>query len=84
MCESGDIFTQNEGGFVRAQRLPEASVGEHLVIECAGAYGFVMSSNYNSKPMAAEVLIAKGVAHRVRERQSVEDLFRGESIPTLD
>ena len=84
LCESGDIFTQDEGGFVRAQRLPEASVGEHLVIECAGAYGFVMGSNYNSKPMAAEVLIANGVAHRVRERQSVEDLFRGESIPTID
>ena len=84
LCESGDIFTQDEGGYVRAQSLPQASVGEHLVIECAGAYGFVMGSNYNSKTMAAEVLIANGRAHQVRARQSVEDLFRGESIPAID
>lgn len=81
LCESGDIFTQDEGGIVRAQRLPQASVGEHLIIECAGAYGFVMGSNYNSKTLAAEVLIAKGTAHLVRERQGIEELFRGESIP---
>ena len=48
LCESGDIFTQEEGGFVCTRRLPEAKVGELLVIECAGAYGFVMGSNYNS------------------------------------
>jgi diaminopimelate decarboxylase len=84
LCESGDIFTQDEGGIVRAQRLPEASVGEHLVIECAGAYGFVMGSNYNSRTLAAEVLIAKGEPHLVRKRQRAEDLFRDESIPTLE
>ena len=59
LCESGDIFTQEEGGFVVTRRLPEAAVGDLLVIECAGAYGFVMGSNYNSKPLAAEVLIAR-------------------------
>src|SRR5262249_38654382 len=56
LCESGDIFTQEEGGFVRTRSLPAAQVGEYLVIERAGAYGFVMGSNYNSKPLAAEVL----------------------------
>ena len=66
LCESGDIFTQEEGGFVRTRSLPAAKVGEYLVIECAGAYGFVMSSNYNSKPMAAEVLIMDGKPHLVR------------------
>ena len=50
LCESGDIFTQEEGGFVCSRELPKANVGDVLVIECAGAYGFVMSSNYNSKP----------------------------------
>ena len=55
LCESGDIFTQSEGGFVCSRPLPAAEVGEFLVIECAGAYGFVMGSNYNSKPLAAEV-----------------------------
>lgn len=81
LCESGDIFTQEEGGFVCSRQLPVAEVGEYLVIECAGAYGFVMGSNYNSKPLAAEVLIERGQAHLVRRRQSFEDLVAGEFIP---
>jgi diaminopimelate decarboxylase len=81
LCESGDIFTQEEGGFVRSRMLPVAEVGEYLVIECAGAYGFVMSSNYNSKPLAAEVLIDGGQAHLIRRRQSFDDLISGEIIP---
>jgi diaminopimelate decarboxylase len=84
LCESGDIFTQEEGGFVCTRSLPAASVGEYLVIEVAGAYGFVMASNYNSKPMAAEVLIRGGKPHLVRARQSFEDLIRGEVIPAGD
>ena len=62
LCESGDIFTQAEGGFVCTRRLPQAVVGELLVIECAGAYGFTMGSNYNSRPLAAEVLLQDGQA----------------------
>jgi diaminopimelate decarboxylase len=81
LCESGDIFTQGEGGVVRTERLPEARVGELLAIECAGAYAAAMGSNYNGKPLAAEVLIARGKPHLVRERQSLDDLIRGESIP---
>ena len=81
LCESGDIFTQEEGGFVCSRSLPVAEVGDLLVIECAGAYGFVMASNYNSKPLAAEVLIRDGQAHLVRRRQTHEDLMRGEMIP---
>jgi len=80
LCESGDIFTQEEGGVVVTRRLPEAKVGELLVIECAGAYGFVMGSNYNSRPLAAEVLIQDGQAHLIRRRQTFEDLIRGETI----
>jgi diaminopimelate decarboxylase len=83
LCESGDIFTQEEGGFVRSRSLPAAEVGEYLVIECAGAYGFVMGSNYNTKPLAAEVLVHKGQPHLVRRRQTFEDLIAGESIPRL-
>jgi diaminopimelate decarboxylase len=81
LCESGDIFTQDEGGFVRTRDLPEANVGDLLVIERAGAYGFAMGSNYNSKPLAAEVLIQDGKAHLVRARQTFDDLIKGESIP---
>ena len=81
LCESGDVFTQEEGGFVVKRRLPLAGVGDLVAIECAGAYGFVMGSNYNSKPLAAEVLVQDGRAHLVRRRQTFEDLVRGESIP---
>ncbi|HSJ97241.1 MAG TPA: diaminopimelate decarboxylase [Myxococcota bacterium] len=81
LCESGDVFTQDEGGLVRTQPLPEARVGDLLVIGCAGAYGAVMASNYNSKPLPAEVLVAGGKAHLVRARQSAADLVRGETIP---
>ena len=81
LCESGDIFTQEEGGFVSHRQLPMASVGDWLVIECAGAYGFVMSSNYNAKPLAAEVLVRQGAAYLIRARQSYADLMRGEFIP---
>ncbi|MCG8587612.1 MAG: diaminopimelate decarboxylase [Pirellulales bacterium] len=81
LCESGDIFTQEEGGFVSTRNLPDAHVGELLVIECAGAYGFVMSSNYNSHPTAAEVLIDNSQADLIRARQTFEDLVRGERVP---
>jgi len=81
LCESGDIFTQEEGGVVARRRLPMAAVGDYLVIQCAGAYGFVMGSNYNSKPLAAEVLLQDGQAHLIRRRQTFEDLVRNESIP---
>ncbi len=84
LCESGDIFTQKEGGYVCSRSLPQAEVGEYLVIENAGAYGFVMSSNYNSKPFAAEVMIHQGQPHVVRRRQTPEDLIRGEAILPLD
>ena len=81
LCESGDIFTQEEGGFVSHRQLPTAAVGDYLVIEVAGAYGVVMASNYNSTPLPAEVLIADGTPHEIRARQSLDDLIRGESIP---
>jgi len=81
LCESGDIFTQETGGFVSTRSLPRAEVGELLVIERAGAYGFVMGSNYNSKPLAPEVLIEQQKPQLVRRRQTFEDLVRGETIP---
>ena len=81
LCESGDIFTQTEGGTVVQRELPQANVGDLLVIGCAGAYGAVMSSNYNSKPMAAEVLIKSGRDHLIRPRQSLANLYESELIP---
>ncbi|HWA96973.1 MAG TPA: diaminopimelate decarboxylase [Pirellulales bacterium] len=81
LCESGDIFTQQEGGYVCTRPLPAAEVGDLLIIEMAGAYGFVMGSNYNTKPLAAEVLIASGRAEVIRARQTFDDIIRGERIP---
>ncbi|MCH8147937.1 MAG: hypothetical protein IH987_08075 [Planctomycetes bacterium] len=81
LCESGDIFTQEEGGYVRHRSLPSAKVGDLFVIHSAGAYGAVMGSNYNSKPLAAEVLLQDGQASLIRARQIFDDLIRGETIP---
>lgn len=81
LCESGDIFTQTDGGFVVQRELPAAKVGDLLILECAGAYGFAMGSNYNSKPLAAEVAVRGGKSYLIRARQTLEDLVRGESIP---
>jgi diaminopimelate decarboxylase len=80
LCESGDIFTQEEGGFVSRRPLPEAKVGDFLVIGCAGAYGYAMASNYNSKPLVAEVLIENGKPHLVRRRQTLEELIQHEAV----
>ncbi|MFM2216015.1 MAG: Diaminopimelate decarboxylase [Planctomycetota bacterium] len=81
LCESGDIFTQEEGGFVAKRALPPANVGDYLILEVAGAYGFVMSSNYNGRFRAPEVLIEDGQLHCIRERETFDDLIRGEKIP---
>ena len=83
LCESGDIFTQDDGGFVTSRSLPAAKVGDFLVIGVAGAYSYTMASNYNSKPLCGEVLIDAEGIHVIRERQTLDDLIRGEQIPAL-
>lgn len=83
LCESGDIFTQLEGGVVCNRKLPYAEVGDLVVLGNAGAYGFAMSSNYNSKARAAEVLVEAGEAKLIRARETFDDLIRGEIIPAV-
>jgi diaminopimelate decarboxylase len=83
LCESGDIFTQEEGGFVSRRSLPVAQVGDLLVLEVAGAYGFAMSSNYNSRFRACEVLLEEGQAKQIRRRESLDELLELESIPAV-
>jgi diaminopimelate decarboxylase len=75
LCESGDVFTQAAGGEVLTRELPEAEVGDLLVIHDAGAYGASMSSNYNSRPLAAEVLVDGDASRLIRRRQTVEELL---------
>ena len=73
VCESGDYFAKD-------RPLPPVGEGDYLALMSAGAYGSVMSSNYNSRPLAAEVLVRGHHAELVRERQLHEDLWRGERL----
>ena len=75
LCESGDVFTQGDGGVVLPRALAGASVGDLLVIHDTGAYGSSMSSNYNTRPLAAEVLVDGGKARLIRRRQTVDQLL---------
>ena len=75
LCESGDVFTQAEGGVVLARELPQAEVGDLLVIHDTGAYGASMSSNYNSRPLIAEVLVDGDSDRLIRRRQTIEELL---------
>ena len=76
VCESGDFFA-------RERDLPALASGDLLAVMSAGAYGFVMASNYNSRPRAAEVLVNGAEAHVIRERDNFEDIIRNEKIVTL-
>lgn len=78
LCESGDVFTQRDGGYVEARPLPRPAVGDLLVIGCAGAYGYTMASNYNSKPLCAEVLIEEGEPRLIRRAQTTDELIAAE------
>lgn len=73
VCESGDFFA-------KARELPPVQEGELVALMSAGAYGFVMASNYNSRPFPAEVLVHGTTARVVRERQTLQDLVRGEHL----
>jgi diaminopimelate decarboxylase len=81
LCESGDVFTQLEGGTIATRELPKAKVGDILVIHDAGAYCASMGSHYNSKSHAAEVLLLNGKDYLIREKENEEELFRHEVIP---
>ena len=73
ICESAD--------FLARDRRLAARPGDLLAVLSAGAYAMSMSSNYNSRPRAAEVLVDGGAAHLVRRRESIEELFAGEKVP---
>ena len=75
LCESGDVFTQLEGGVVETRLLPQAQVGDYVVMHGAGAYGSSMSSNYNSRPHAAEYLVDGAQSRLIRRRQTVAELI---------
>jgi diaminopimelate decarboxylase len=74
ICESGDFLA-------RGRKLQKMNRGEYLSVMSAGAYGMSMSSNYNSRPFAAEVLVNGKTHALVRKRGSYEDLVRNEDVP---
>ena len=76
VCESGDFLAKDRS-------LPEVKPGDLLAVMSAGAYGFVMASNYNSRPRVPEVLVKDNEVHVVRTRESYDDLVRGETIPAF-
>jgi diaminopimelate decarboxylase len=74
VCESGDFLA-------RERTIEEPQPGDLLAVMSAGAYGHVMASNYNARPRPAAVLVDGRAHHIVRERETLEDLVRGERIP---
>jgi diaminopimelate decarboxylase len=73
VCETGD--------FLGKDRRLSLAAGDLLAVRSAGAYGFTMSSNYNSRPRAAEILVDGAKAHVVRHRETVDSLFANETLP---
>ncbi len=76
VCESGDFLAKD-------RMMPLSDPGELLAVMSAGAYGFSMASNYNSRPRVAEVLVRDGEFHVIRAREEYADLVRGETIPAF-
>jgi diaminopimelate decarboxylase len=74
VCESGDYFCKD-------RPLPKVGEGDYLALLSAGAYGFVMASNYNTRPLAAEILVNGTRAAVVRPRQRLEEIWAEEKIP---
>ena len=74
VCESSDFLA-------KGRRMPEPRPGDLLAVRSAGAYGFAMSSNYNARPRAAEVLVDGRRAVLARRRETYADLVRGEPVP---
>jgi diaminopimelate decarboxylase len=72
ICESGDFFAKNV-------EIPSTDPGDLVVIHSAGAYGFTMSSNYNTRPRAAEIAVENGEDRIVRRRETFEDLIACET-----
>jgi len=73
ICESGDFFCQD-------RELPDFQPGETVALMSAGAYGFVMASNYNTRPLPAEILVNGDGAKVIRKRQTLDDLLAGEAV----
>jgi len=79
LCESGDAFTRDENGIVDRE-LPVFEEGDIVCICNAGAYGYSMASQYNSRPRPAEVIVKHGEARCVRRRETLDDIFESSEV----
>lgn len=84
LCESGDVFTQADGGIVETRMLPKILVGDYLIFHDTGAYGSSMSSNYNSRLLLPEVLFNGDEVRIIRRRQTIEELIQLECSEVLN
>jgi diaminopimelate decarboxylase len=78
LCESGDVFTRDSSGNVLTRRIDRTGIGDLLAFCDAGAYGFSMASHYNARLLPPELLVDGDDVQLVRERQTFEDLARGQ------
>jgi len=78
LCESGDVFTRDAMGNVVPRKLDHTEVGDLIAFCDAGAYGFSMASQYNARLLPPEIMVEGATDRLVRERQTLEDLIRGE------
>ncbi|XBC43193.1 MAG: diaminopimelate decarboxylase [Buchnera aphidicola (Meitanaphis flavogallis)] len=78
LCESGDLFTQNERGDIETRMLPQVKPGDYLIFHDTGAYGASMSSNYNSRLLIPEILFENGNFRVIRRRQTIKELLEPE------
>jgi diaminopimelate decarboxylase len=76
ICESGDFLAKD-------RKMPQSQPGDLLAVMSAGAYGFTMASNYNSRPRIPEVLVKEKDIFVIKKRETYEDLIRGEAIPEM-
>ncbi|RUM43192.1 MAG: diaminopimelate decarboxylase, partial [Desulfocapsa sp.] len=77
ICETGDFLAKDRD-------FPQVEQGDLLAVESAGAYGFTMASNYNSRPRVAEVMVSGEQFQIIRQRETRESLIQGETIPDFN
>ena len=83
LCESGDVFTRDEAELLQPRPMPSVQIGDLVLIHDAGAYGYTMSSNYNSLGRAPQLWLENGTPYLISRRETFEDLVRTECFTAL-
>jgi len=83
LCESGDVFTRDAAELLQPRPLPPVQIGDLVLIHDAGAYGYTMSSNYNSLGRAPQLWLENGTPYLISRRETFEDIVRTECFISL-